>query len=62
MHTGSICKLNQFFRDLKPENILIQDNKSLFIKLIDFGFAKVYDPKKRFRDVLGNQILNLSLV
>ena len=35
-------------RDLKPENILMEfaDTSNFSIKVVDFGFAKLYDPKK----------------
>lgn len=31
-------------RDLKPENIMLQSEDSNCIKLIDFGYAALYDP------------------
>merc|ERR1719178_457627 len=38
MHSKDIC-----YRDMKPENMLIDDQG--YVKLIDFGFAKVVKEK-----------------
>ena len=38
-------------RDIKPENILLDDD--LNVKLTDFGFAKVLQPKERLYEVCG---------
>ena len=44
LHDKDIC-----YRDLKPENIMIGDDG--FLKLIDFGFAKVV--RKRTYTICG---------
>ena len=38
-------------RDIKPENILLDDD--LNVKLTDFGFAMVLQPKERLYEVCG---------
>lgn len=42
LHQQLICH-----RDLKPENIMLEfsDKNKLDIKIVDFGFASVFDPK-----------------
>ena len=50
---------NIMHRDLKPENILCEDfiddrRDNIYVKLIDFGFATQYDPKKRETLQLGS--------
>jgi calcium-dependent protein kinase len=51
-HKGNIVH-----RDLKPENILFEtkDDDSI-IKVVDFGFAEVFNPKKGLKDVLGTPL------
>lgn len=44
LHDKDIC-----YRDLKPENIMIGDDG--FLKLIDFGFAKIV--RKRTYTICG---------
>jgi calcium-dependent protein kinase len=44
-------------RDLKPENILFESKEDdSYIKLVDFGFAITFDPKKGMKDVLGTPL------
>jgi serine/threonine protein kinase len=38
--------LNYAHRDLKLENILIEDNKTLSLKIVDFGFAEKMNPNE----------------
>ena len=47
---------NLAHRDLKPENIMIEssENEIWFVKLVDFGFAKMFNPKKKFNEFLGS--------
>lgn len=48
MHEKNILHL-----DLKPENILCVTRNSNEIKIIDFGLARKFDPKKNFRVMFG---------
>lgn len=52
LHSSSIIH-----RDLKPENIMIQKNEDTnqvdSIKIIDFGFATIFDKGKEFKDAGG---------
>lgn len=48
IHSRSILHL-----DLKPENVLCLTPKSNEIKIIDFGLARKFDPKKDFRIMFG---------
>jgi len=48
MHSQNIVHL-----DLKPENIVLKYPGSKEIKLIDFGLAKILDPDKELREMLG---------
>uniref|UniRef100_A0A7S4UVD7 Protein kinase domain-containing protein n=1 Tax=Alexandrium monilatum TaxID=311494 RepID=A0A7S4UVD7_9DINO len=41
-------------RDLKPENFLYHRKDTSLVKLIDFGFAKLWDPNTRMTDVCGS--------
>ncbi len=42
-------------RDIKPDNIMFSDKECKNIKLIDFGFAKIFDPQgRKFQEVLGS--------
>ena len=52
-----VINKNIVHRDLKPENILFEstDDDSI-IKLVDFGFAEVFNPKKGLKDVLGTPL------
>mmetsp|Transcript_29265 Transcript_29265/g.33541 ORF Transcript_29265/g.33541 Transcript_29265/m.33541 type:complete len:168 (+) Transcript_29265:258-761(+) len=51
-HKGNIVH-----RDLKPENILFEtDDDSSNVKLVDFGFAEIFNPKKGLKDVLGTPL------
>lgn len=44
-------------RDLKPENILFETKDDTSnVKLVDFGFAKVFNPKKALKEVLGTPL------
>jgi len=44
-------------RDLKLENIMFYNNEANSdIKIIDFGFARIFDTKKGFDDILGTPI------
>ena len=50
-------KSNIIHRDLKPENILFEsDDSNSNIKLVDFGFAEVFNPKKGLKEVLGTPL------
>jgi calcium-dependent protein kinase len=47
-------KANIVHRDLKPENVLLEKSKDVNqIKLIDFGTATMFDPKKKLRNKIG---------
>lgn len=48
MHTKSVIHL-----DLKPENILCLTKTGNQIKIIDFGMARFYDPKKKLQILFG---------
>ena len=51
-HKGGIVH-----RDLKPENILFESNTNdSNVKLVDFGFAEIYNPDKGMKDVLGTPL------
>ena len=51
-HKGNIVH-----RDLKPENILFEtEDENSQIKLVDFGFAEVFNPKKGMKDILGTPL------
>jgi serine/threonine protein kinase len=39
-------------RDIKLDNIVV-DDETLHVKLIDFGFACLYDPQKGMTDLAG---------
>lgn len=42
---------------MKPENILLESkDKEVFIKIVDFGLAKVIKSKKKLRDVAGTPL------
>ena len=51
-------KLNMTHRDLKPENILLEskDKEKLEVKIADFGFSCVFDPKEGLDLVLGSPL------
>lgn len=50
-------KNNIIHRDLKPENILFETSKDdSNVKLVDFGFAQIFDPKAGLKDVLGTPL------
>jgi calcium-dependent protein kinase len=41
-------------RDLKPENILYESSKAdSFLKVIDFGTSRIYDPNRKMAQRLG---------
>ena len=46
LHTNNII-----YRDLKAENIVMMENG--YLKLIDFGFAKILEPDEKTRTILG---------
>ena len=46
MHENSVI-----YRDLKPENVMI--DKDGYLKIIDFGFAKIVKPGDRTYTFLG---------
>lgn len=51
-HKGNIVH-----RDLKPENILFETKDyNSNIKLVDFGFAEMFNPSKGMKDVLGTPL------
>ena len=42
-------------RDIKPENIMFADKEQKILKLIDFGFAKIFNPQERkVQEILGS--------
>ena len=44
-------------RDIKPENIMFEDNSvNSYAKLVDFGFATIYDQKKIFKELMGSPL------
>lgn len=45
-------------RDLKPENILLEskDPANLDVKIADFGFSCIFDPKEGLDLVLGSPL------
>jgi len=48
---------NYIHRDLKPQNILlVNKSNSLDIKLADFGFSCLYDPKDGLDTFLGSPL------
>jgi serine/threonine protein kinase len=49
---------NIVHRDIKLENVLMQtkDKDDLAIKITDFGFAKMFDPKRGLTDILGSPL------
>lgn len=51
----SYCHANNIVhKDLKPENILLEKKHDIeSIKLIDFGTAQKFDPKKKMTTVIG---------
>ena len=50
-------KDNIVHRDLKPENIMFEtEDSNSSIKLVDFGFAEVFNPKKGLNEVLGTPL------
>jgi calcium-dependent protein kinase len=62
---SGLCYLHEnkiFHRDLKPENILISqkekdlltDEEYLWIKIIDFGTAKIFEKNKKERAIVGS--------
>ena len=46
-------------RDLKPENLLLEKKDSDFIKVIDFGTSRVFDPNVKMNHKFGTVILTL---
>ncbi len=43
--------------DIKPENLLFADKECKTLKLVDFGFARVFDaPGSGFREILGSPL------
>lgn len=47
---------NIIHRDLKPENVLFEAKNSTNVRLVDFGFAKFFNPKKGLNEVLGTPL------
>ena len=49
---------NMAHRDLKPENILLEskDKNNFDVKIADFGFACLFDPKEGLKTVLGSPL------
>ena len=43
-------------RDLKPENLLLEKKDSDFIKVIDFGTSRVFDPNVKMNHKFGTVI------
>lgn len=48
MHDKNVIHL-----DLKPENVLCRTRSSYEIKIIDFGLARIYDPKEPLKVLFG---------
>eukprot|EP01022_Parablepharisma_sp_SALTPOND_P016793 TRINITY_DN2545_c0_g1_i1.p2 TRINITY_DN2545_c0_g1~~TRINITY_DN2545_c0_g1_i1.p2 ORF type:complete len:359 (-),score=36.97 TRINITY_DN2545_c0_g1_i1:610-1686(-) len=48
---------NVAHRDIKPDNIMFADKECNYLKLIDFGFAKIFEPQQRkFQEILGSPL------
>ena len=44
-------------RDIKPDNIMFADKENKTIKLVDFGFAKMFDPaESKLQELLGSPL------
>ncbi|MDR3549477.1 MAG: protein kinase [Candidatus Pacebacteria bacterium] len=52
------CHANNIaHRDIKPDNIMFADKECTQVKLIDFGFAKMFDPaNSKFQELLGSPL------
>lgn len=49
---------NIVHRDLKPANVMVEQKDTLDIKIVDFGFSKVFLPNKKLCKYCGSLLYN----